>query len=516
MISKKLNLISYIVLAIFAFVFNFWASNNGVFPIDTFLHYDSAYRILSGSKPIKDFWIIHGITVDYIQSIFFYLFGVNWSSYISHSSLFNSILVVIFFKLLIQLNIRFLYSILLSLSFLILAYPISGVPFVDHHATFFSLICFLIFYFGLINNNYKYFIIIPILFGLAFLSKPVPSTYLSLAFAGIFIFYLISEKKIEPFLYVIYGTILFLLLFYLFLKIEKIPLQNFLEQMVLYPLSIGADRTVSIYEAFKLRALNYKFIYFLLFYLILILLFKKNYNKFSKPNLYLFISIILFTLTMVIHQVMTKNQNFIFFLIPLNICLIFYINDKIKIKNKKKINLFFLIVCIFLTIKYYDRFIDKRKFHDLQNVNLDNAISAKKIHETLQPLKWITINYNDPHEEVKIIKELINIIESSEQNILLISNYNFFDSITEKKVFGFAKTLDNVTFPQEKNKYRQNFKKFFLGQIKNNNIGEIYLFFPEIEKIDKYKFGFKELLDPLCFDSFNINSMTAKLKIKKC
>ena len=115
-----------------------------------------------------------------------------------------------------------------------------------------------------------------------------------------------------------------------------------------------------------------------------------------------------------------------------------------------------------------------------------------------------------------MIKELITIIESSEQNILLISNYNFFDSITKKRVFGFVKNLDNVTIPSEKNKYRQNFKKFFLSQIKNNKIEEIYLFFPEIKKIDRYKFGFKELLDPLCFDSFNINSMTAKLKIKKC
>ena len=81
--------------------------------------------------------------------------------------------------------------------------------------------------------------------------------------------------------------------------------------MILYPLSIGADRIGSIYEAFKFRTLNYKFIYFLLFYLILIL-FLKNYNKFSKPNLYLFSSIILFTLIMIIHQIMTKNQNFIF------------------------------------------------------------------------------------------------------------------------------------------------------------------------------------------------------------
>ena len=39
----------YIFLGVAAFFLNFWASNRGVFPIDTFLHYDSANRILSAS-----------------------------------------------------------------------------------------------------------------------------------------------------------------------------------------------------------------------------------------------------------------------------------------------------------------------------------------------------------------------------------------------------------------------------------------------------------------------------------
>ena len=99
---------------------------------------------------------------------------------------------------------------------------------------------------------------------------------------------------------------------------------------------------------------------------------------------------------MVMHQILTKNQNFIFFLIPLNTCLVLYVNNHIELKNNKRVNFFFLILCIFLTFKYFDRFIDKRKFHDLQNVNLKNAISAKTIHESLYPLNWITLNYEDP------------------------------------------------------------------------------------------------------------------------
>ncbi len=516
MIKKKLPLITYAALAIIAFIFNFWVGTKGVFPIDTFLHYDAAYKILSGEKPVKDYWTIFGITLDYIQSIFFYLFGVNWISYISHSSLFNSVLTIIFFKFLNKLNFQYIYSIPLAICFLILAYPISGVPFIDHHATFFSLISLFIFYFGLVNKNYKQFIFIPIIFGLAFFSKPVPSAYLCLVFIIIFIAYFIPEKKKEPFLYILYGAILLLLLTFFFLQIENIPISNFFEQLILYPFSIGGDRTNSILEAVKIRMFNYKFIYVLLFYLIFLLTFKKNFRKFSKPNLYLLVTFILFSIIMVMHQILTKNQNFIFFLIPLNTCLVLYVNNHIELKNSKRVNFFFLILCIFLTFKYFDRFIDKRKFHDLQNVNLKNAISAKTIHESLYPLNWITLNYEDPKEEVKMIKELVNNIERSGEKILLISNYNFVDSITEKKVLIVAKNFDNVVVPQKKNKYRENFKTFFSNNIKKNKIKEIYLFFPKINNFQRFGINLKNFLYPMCFDSQDINSMTIKLKIKNC
>ena len=53
-----------------------------------------------------------------------------------------------------------------------------------------------------------------------------------------------------------------------------------------------------------------------------------------------------------------------------------------------------------------------------------------------------------------MIKELVNNIENSDEKVLLISNYNFIDSITEKKVLIVAKNFDNVVVPKKKNKYR--------------------------------------------------------------
>ena len=99
---KIKNNLYLIVLFLFAFLFNFYIANNGVFPIDTFLHYDSAYRIVEGSIPIKDFWIVHGLTLDYIQAIFFRIFGANWISYIFHSSLFYALISVMTFIFLLS------------------------------------------------------------------------------------------------------------------------------------------------------------------------------------------------------------------------------------------------------------------------------------------------------------------------------------------------------------------------------------------------------------------------------
>ena len=79
----------YSSLVIIAFLLNFFIASRGLFPVDTFIHYDFGYRILLGDDPVKDYWIVHGFFIDYIQSFFFKLFGNNWYSYIIHSSVFN-------------------------------------------------------------------------------------------------------------------------------------------------------------------------------------------------------------------------------------------------------------------------------------------------------------------------------------------------------------------------------------------------------------------------------------------
>ena len=94
--KKKYSENIYLIfLFLFAFIFNFYVASKGVLPIDTFLHYDSASRILNGLIPVRDYWVVHGVTLDYFQALFFFIFGVNWSSYILHSSIFNALISIL-------------------------------------------------------------------------------------------------------------------------------------------------------------------------------------------------------------------------------------------------------------------------------------------------------------------------------------------------------------------------------------------------------------------------------------
>lgn len=72
LIRNKFFLFFCFFIFFFSFFFNKKYANMGVFPIDTFYHFDSALGILNGKIPIRDYWIVSGLAVDYLQSFFFY------------------------------------------------------------------------------------------------------------------------------------------------------------------------------------------------------------------------------------------------------------------------------------------------------------------------------------------------------------------------------------------------------------------------------------------------------------
>ena len=133
---KKNYFIFFLIISSFFFTFKYGFI--GIFPIDSFLIYDSGYKIFNGYHPFKDYWSITGPILDYIQFVFFKILGINWFSYVLHAAVLNLFITIIFFYFFAQLGIKTGYSFLYSLSVSILAYPSVGTPFMDHHAVIFS------------------------------------------------------------------------------------------------------------------------------------------------------------------------------------------------------------------------------------------------------------------------------------------------------------------------------------------------------------------------------------------
>ena len=146
-------------LALIIFLFGVmicqYTGNRGVFPIDSFGHFDSGFRILNGEHPFKDYWIVSGFFIDYLQSIIFYIFGITWQTYLLNASLLNGCVSLLVYYLFYNLGLNIKLSFFYAICFSILAYPSSGTPFVDHHSALLSLVA-IIFLIKAISTNKLY------------------------------------------------------------------------------------------------------------------------------------------------------------------------------------------------------------------------------------------------------------------------------------------------------------------------------------------------------------------------
>ena len=91
----------------------------------------------------------------------------------------------------------------------------------------------------------------------------------------------------------------------------------FLTQLIYYPISIGGERLSSLNINFEKIISNYKFI--ILPLIISLFLLKETSKKIKKNKIFYFLVFVIFNFTCIYHQLLTKNQNFIFFLIPINL-----------------------------------------------------------------------------------------------------------------------------------------------------------------------------------------------------
>jgi hypothetical protein len=231
-----------------------------------------------------------------------------------------------------------------------------------------------------------------------------------------------------------------------------------------------------------------------------------------KKDFLYFLILFSLALSLILHQLLTKNQIFIFFLIPVlaafsHITLLNY-----QFKEKFFIPLI-IVLCIFITFKYHLRFNEDRKFHELSNINFSLSQSGNKIDKKFFGLKWISTEFRDnPKEEINLILKTISHLQKDEKKKMLMTHYAFFSAVLNQKLFSPTRyyTTHGVSHPTKDNRYFKTYQNFFIKKIKQNNINVIYTMKP----VERHFLN--ELLGDKCLKTSSINSILDEHLILEC
>lgn len=510
--TKKIFFLKDKLIILFIFLLGFFLNNYfgsiGVFPIDTFSHFDMGYLVLNGYVPFKDYWTTTGSFIDFSQAFFFSILGVNWNAYIFNASFLNGVLSVSTYVLFRKLNLETATSVFYALCFSLLAYTISGTPFVDFHSLFFSLLAIYFFIFAILEKKKIYWICIPIFLCIAFFSKQTPAGYVIVLLSILILIYIIKNKYFKIFKYLFISNFFLFLIILFFFLFHKINLTDFFVQFFLFPGQIAKQRLYEIDLSFKSLILQFKFIH-----ITFLVYFFSAIKNFKDKNLYIFISLFILYLSSIFHQLITKNQVFINFL-----TIIFLAISHSEIKNfifnnslyKKTLIVIILFFCLFLTSKYHVRYNTHRYFMDLQNIELKNFVKGSMLDEKLSGIRWINPFNNFSELEVKELVTIKNILKNEKKPVMLMTNYQFFSSLNDKIYFQPNRwyTSDGVSYPIKNSKYFLEYKKFLKKKIIFNKIYVIYI-------VDD-AFPLYDFFEKNCFEVERATTLMYKFTVKSC
>ena len=238
----------------------------------------------------------------------------------------------------------------------------------------------------------------------------------------------------------------------------------------------------------------------------------ENPKYFKDINFFILISLILVSWSAILHQLLTKNQKFIYFLIPILAAFSHIYYDKYQ---KKIFNYFLIFLSLGCTIYYTINYVDNRRFMELKDVDFKKSLNSDSINKKLKNLKWINPDFageDEPAQEIALINETINILSSDKRNKMLITHYQFMASILPSYVYSPSKTytMDGISYPLKGNKYYNDYKKLFIDQIKNKKIAVIYL----MKQIEESSITL--VLDESCIKLKKINNILKSYEINEC
>ena len=480
-------------------------------PMDNTVLFNGGYRVLNGYVPFSDYWLVTGPLLDYINAFFFKLLGVSWSTFIIHSSIFNSLIAIASYFFFKKMDLSSLFSLIYALLLSFLFYPVVGTPFVDHHSTFFLILAFFCLMLAVKTNNENYYLFIPTILSLSFLSKQTPAAYgiIIIPFIILFISFFKRKERKEIIKKTLIGTIYGLSFILIFFFITKIKFNFFFDQYIIFASSIGEDRITNYSFNFFNELVKYKFISYFLLVLVFILIKLKLNKKLSLNTLTIIVTCIVLSIILIFHQILSLNQNFIFFLIPFLSGVIHSYYKKVL--NKKYFLIITFLICILGVGKYHLRFNEERKFNELENIDISKAVDAKILNEKLAGLKWITyIKPAIPHEELNNLLEVMNIYSQDKAKKLLITEYQIIAPILN--IYDNSPNQwhhPSVSFPLRGNKHFKMYKDYFIAHIKKNKIDFIY------ETREDNKTITRLILNPSCINQNRVGKMLIKIELMK-
>ena len=505
---KKLN---YFFLGIFSISVSIFYGYYGIFPIDSFLIFDSGYKVLNNIHPFKDYWSITGPILDYIQASLFYFFDVNWFSYTLHAAIINCLLTTLIFYFLNKLGLKSKISFIFAVCLALLAYPSTGTPFMDHHAVIFSLISLIFLILSIKNNKKKNWYLSSFFLVFSFFSKQIPSAYLVIFFLLVIFTNHIYFKNSKNIIYFIFGGVSALFFFILLFKFFDVPLNNFLVQYFFYPISIGENRILNINFDFKNTISQFKFLHFSILFLLASSIFSYFKNK-EKIDFFILLIVIISNFIFIYTQIITKNQILIFFLIPFNLAISYFYFKKYY--NKKLILLLIFLILLISTIKFHYRFNEGKKFIELENIDIkNNSINAVILDNKLKGLNWITRDFQtNPKDELEMLNNIKKLLMIEKNNKIIITDYQILSALIDSNFFTPNKWFDNLSVPDEKNKYFLIYKDFFISKLKEQKIKNVYIVGQE--KFELFIVIFNDKKN--CFTSVKINESLIVLDIENC
>ncbi len=502
-----------IFIGSFSFLINYHYGFIGMMPMDNTVLFNGGYRVFSGQVPFSDYWLVTGPLLDYLNAFFFKILGISWTTFIIHSSIFNSLIAIASYYFFKKMNLSDSFSIIYSLFISILFYPVVGTPFVDHHSIFFLILAFYSLILAVKTKNLEYYIYIPSILCLSFLSKQTPAAYgmITIPVIILFISFFKKKERVTILKNLIIGSVIAISFILLFFLITEIDFKNFIQQYIFYASSIGDDRLSNYDFNFLNEITKYKFIFYFVFLLLFILIKFKLNGSLDIDILIILLTSIIFSLLLVTHQAISLNQNFIFFIIPF-LCGVAHSNYN-KLFKKNYFLIFTFLICVFSVGKYHLRFNEERKFNELENIDISRAVDAKILDKKLSGLKWITyIHPDDPQKELKNLSVVMKLFSKEPLPKMLITDYQIIAPILN--IYDNSPNQwhhPSVSFPLKGSKYFETYKKYFITKIKKNKI--VFIF----ETREDSKTITELVLDDKCFTKERISEMLIKIKLNnKC